>query len=77
MISRNAQPSGHKPPRPAIELQPVWPTEYRTSVDVLGDVIQRSEEVAEGNRIWEITRQTAEGTNAPVPMRQLPNPTDD
>jgi hypothetical protein len=61
----SAPASDHKPPRPAIDLQPIWKSVSPNAIELLADAIAEGSRRNEANRIWDITRQVAEGTNPP------------
>lgn len=67
MISASTKPIGHVPPYKRVDL---WGPRPRTEiVDPISDEIKavvRRVQLREADRMWAITRQVAEGCNAPA-----------
>jgi hypothetical protein len=62
VIPRNAEPIEHRQVYKPINLHLVRrPPEAADPVDLLGEALRRTK----AERIWKITKQTAEGCNAP------------
>jgi len=66
MIPPNASPVGHVPPLPRIDLYGPRPQDAPGMGATALDDHERTLRMAEAERIWKITRQLAEGTNAPT-----------
>jgi hypothetical protein len=61
-MKRAVEPIGHIPVYKPIDFRPVRkPSEPAGPVDLLTEALRRMK----AERIWQITRQTAEGCNAP------------
>lgn len=74
------EPCDHIPVYKRIELsqKPMLATATTTSLgEALMDAFADAERRANAERIWKITRQMAEGTNAPAPREDIPTPVDE
>jgi hypothetical protein len=62
----SVEPIAHRPVYKRIELHPVRAKELPEPVNALQELLRD----AEAERIWQITRQTAMGTNQPAGEQQ-------
>ena len=62
----DAKVEGHKPPLPPIELRPSWKSPPPNAIELLAIEIENGARKQDAARIWEITRQVAEGVNPPT-----------